>query len=45
MLLEQLIRAYGSSLGVKLIVVEHHTKLLPRKYQKRGYLLLLIHTL
>jgi hypothetical protein len=37
MLLEQPIRAYGS-LRVKPIV-EHHVKLLPRKYQKSGYLL------
>jgi hypothetical protein len=44
MLLEQPNRAYGS-LGVKPIVAEHHAKLLPRKSQKSGYLLLLIHTL
>jgi hypothetical protein len=37
MLIEQPIRAYGS-LGL-MPIVEHHAKLLPRKYQKSGYLL------
>jgi hypothetical protein len=35
--IEQPIRAYGS-LGL-MPIVEHHAKLLPRKYQKSGYLL------
>jgi muconolactone delta-isomerase len=37
MLLDQPIRAYGS-LGL-MPIVEHHAKLLQRKYQKSGYLL------
>jgi hypothetical protein len=43
MLLEQPIRAYGR-LGL-MPIVEHHAKLLQRKYQKSGYLLWLMHTL